>query len=178
MSLPAIAYEALLKSFICTSPPPRKRPIAATAAAMVAAGRTEARTAYLVARPCLWRAENKPGTTCGTPASLVSEVWIRDRPHRDQVLNVPVDVFFDAERPVEEAQIADRRRHVEATDLANAWRPSEYAPGSRSSTRPIAPTCGWPKVSTGNGSRPRPNGTSASSRSPTPWGRSRPRTGP
>jgi transcriptional regulator with XRE-family HTH domain len=44
-----------------------------------------------------------------------------------RLLNVPVDVLFDAEQAGEQAAVADAPGHVEATDPTNAWHPSEYA---------------------------------------------------
>jgi transcriptional regulator with XRE-family HTH domain len=43
------------------------------------------------------------------------------------LLNVPVDVLFDAEQPGEQPPVPDGPGHVEATDPTNAWHPSEYA---------------------------------------------------
>jgi transcriptional regulator with XRE-family HTH domain len=44
-----------------------------------------------------------------------------------RLLNVPVDVLFDAEQSGEQPAVADLPGHVEATDPTNAWHPSEYA---------------------------------------------------
>ena len=44
-----------------------------------------------------------------------------------RLLNVPVDVLFDAEQSGGQPAIVDEPGHVEATDPANAWHPSEYA---------------------------------------------------
>jgi transcriptional regulator with XRE-family HTH domain len=45
-----------------------------------------------------------------------------------RLLNVPVDVLFDAEQAAgEPAEAADEPGHVEATDPTSAWHPSEYA---------------------------------------------------
>jgi transcriptional regulator with XRE-family HTH domain len=44
-----------------------------------------------------------------------------------RLLNVPVDVLFDAEQAGEQPAGADEPEQVEATDPANAWHPSEYA---------------------------------------------------
>ena len=44
-----------------------------------------------------------------------------------RLLNVPVDVLFDAEQGGGEPAVVDAPGHVEATDPTNAWHPSEYA---------------------------------------------------
>ncbi len=45
-----------------------------------------------------------------------------------RLLNVPVDVLFDAEQAGEQPLVAHNAPgHVEATDPTNAWHPSEYA---------------------------------------------------
>jgi transcriptional regulator with XRE-family HTH domain len=44
-----------------------------------------------------------------------------------RLLNVPVDVLFDAEQAGEQPAVVDEPGHVEATDPTNAWHPSEYA---------------------------------------------------